>query len=181
MKVIFIVVLIVMGIGYVFGDFFEWGVLVVGICLFLMFVGGCIGLIIGGIKVFCFLVFFGMVCVYLCWMVCLYWIMFEEYVGIRLILELFFFVLVFFVVYFGIVGIIIVVLLFFDFDLVIVIFVVVMFVGNVGFGLGLVIGLVGYFVLFLDGVKWLLFFVMLVGCFELFIVFVFLDFDFWFK
>ncbi|QDG79629.1 TrkH family potassium uptake protein [Labrenzia sp. PHM005] len=177
----FTVVSIVTGTGYALGDFGQWGAPVVGICLLLMFVGGCTGSTTGGIKVFRFLVFFGTVRAHLRRMVRPNRIMSEEYAGTRLTPELSFSVLAFLVVYLGSVGIITVALSFFDLDLVTAISAAATSVGNVGPGLGPMIGPAGHFAPLPDGAKWLLSFAMLVGRLELFTVLVLLDPDFWSK
>lgn len=181
LKASFMVVSIVTGTGYALGDFSQWGAPVVGIALFLMFVGGCTGSTTGGIKVFRFLVFFGTVRAHLRRMVRPNRIMSEEYAGTRLTPELSFSVLAFLVVYMGSVGIITVALSFFDLDLVTAISAAATSVGNVGPGLGPVIGPAGHFAPLPDGAKWLLSLAMLVGRLELFTVLVLLDPDFWSK
>lgn len=180
-KATFTVVSIVTGTGYALGDFGQWGAPVVGICLLLMFVGGCTGSTTGGIKVFRFLVFFGTVRAHLRRMVRPNRIMSEEYAGTRLTPELSFSVLAFLVVYLGSVGIMTVALSFFGLDLVTAISAAATSVGNVGPGLGPVIGPAGHFDPLPDGAKWLLSFAMLVGRLELFTVLVLLDPDFWSK
>jgi len=177
----FTVVSIVTGTGYALGDFSQWGAPVVGISLLLMFVGGCTGSTTGGIKMFRFLVFFGTVRAHLRRMVRPHRIMSEEYGGTRLTQELSFSVLAFLVVYLGSVGIITVALSFFGLDLVTAISAAATSVGNVGPGLGPVIGPAGHFAPLPDGAKWLLSFAMLVGRLELFTVLVLLDPDFWSK
>lgn len=146
-----------------------------------MFVGGCTGSTTGGIKIFRFLVFFGTVRAHLRRMVRPHRIMSEEYGGTRLTPELSFSVLAFLVVYMGSVGIITVALSFFDLDLVTAISAAATSVGNVGPGLGPVIGPAGHFAPLPDGAKWLLSFAMLVGRLELFTILVLLDPDFWSK
>ncbi|WP_434056176.1 MAG: TrkH family potassium uptake protein [Roseibium sp.] len=181
LRATFNVVSIVTGTGYALGDFSQWGAPVVGIVFLLMFVGGCTGSTTGGIKIFRFLVFFGTVRAHLRRMVRPHRIMSEEYAGTRLTPELSFSVLAFLVVYMGSVGIISVALSFFDLDLVTAISAAATSVGNVGPGLGPVIGPAGHFAPLPDGAKWLLSFAMLVGRLELFTVLVLLDPDFWSK
>ncbi|MCX2722281.1 TrkH family potassium uptake protein [Roseibium salinum] len=177
----FTVVSITTGTGYVLGDFAQWGPPVVGITLLLMFVGGCTGSTTGGIKIFRFLVFFGTVRAHLRRMVRPHRIMSEEYGSTRLSPELSFSVLAFLVVYLGSVGVITVALSFFDLDLVTAISAAATSVGNVGPGLGPVIGPAGHFGPLPDGAKWLLSAAMLAGRLELFTVLVLLDPDFWAK
>jgi len=181
LKATFNVVSIVTGTGYALGDFTEWGPPVVGIGLLLMFVGGCTGSTTGGIKIFRFLVFFGTVRAHLRRMVRPNRVMSEEYAGTRLTPELSFSVLAFLVVYMGTVGVITVALSFFDLDLVTALSAAATSVGNVGPGLGPIIGPSGNFAPLPDGAKWLLSFAMLIGRLELFTVLVLLDPDFWSK
>ncbi len=177
----FNVVSIVTGTGYALGDYTQWGAPVIGLALLLKFVGGCTGSTTGGIKVFRFLVFFGTVRAHLRRMVRPNRIMSEEYGGTRLTPELSFSVLAFLVVYLGSVGVITMALSLFDLDLVTAISAAATSVGNVGPGLGPVIGPAGNFAPLPDGAKWLLSFAMLVGRLELFTVLVLLDPDFWSK
>ncbi|GGB59422.1 Trk system potassium uptake protein [Roseibium aquae] len=181
LKATFNVVSIVTGTGYALGDFTEWGPPVIGIGLLLMFVGGCTGSTTGGIKMFRFLVFFGTVRAHLRRMVRPNRVMSEEYGGTRLTPELSFSVLAFLVVYMGTVGVITVALSFFDLDLVTALSAAATAVGNVGPGLGPIIGPSGNFAPLPDGAKWLLSFAMLIGRLELFTVLVLMDPDFWSK
>jgi len=179
LKATFNVISVVTGTGYALGDFTEWGPPVIGIALLLMFVGGCTGSTTGGIKIFRFLVFFGTVRAHLRRMVRPHRVMSEEYGGTRLTPELSFSVLAFLVVYLGTVGIITLALSFFGLDLVTAVSAAATSVGNVGPGLGPVIGPSGNFAPLPEGAKWLLSFAMLMGRLELFTVLVLLDPDFW--
>ncbi|PVB60006.1 TrkH family potassium uptake protein [Labrenzia sp. 011] len=181
LRATFNVVSIVTGTGYALGDFTQWGPPVVGVAFLLMFVGGCTGSTTGGIKMFRFLVFFGTVRAHLRRMVRPHRVMSEEYAGTRLTQELSFSVLAFLVVYMGSVGVVTVALSFFDLDLVTAVSAAATSIGNVGPGLGPVIGPGGHFAPLPDGAKWLLSFAMLVGRLELFTVLVLLDPDFWSK
>lgn len=179
LKATFNVISVVTGTGYALGDFTEWGPPVIGIALLLMFVGGCTGSTTGGIKIFRFLVFFGTVRAHLRRMVRPHRVMSEEYGGTRLTPELSFSVLAFLVVYLGTVGIITLALSFFGLDLVTAVSAAATSVGNVGPGLGPIIGPSGNFAPLPEGAKWLLSFAMLMGRLELFTVLVLLDPDFW--
>lgn len=179
LKATFNVVSIVTGTGYALGDFTEWGPPVIGMGFLLMFVGGCTGSTTGGIKVFRFLVFFGTVRAHLRRMVRPNRVMSEEYGGTRLSPELSFSVLAFLVVYMGLVGVVTLALSLFDLDLVTAVSAAATSVGNVGPGLGPIIGPSGNFASLPDGAKWLLSIAMLVGRLELFTVLVLLDPDFW--
>jgi len=179
LRATFNVISIVTGTGYALGDYTQWGPPVIGLALLLKFVGGCTGSTTGGIKVFRFLVFFGTVRAHLRRMVRPNRVMSEEYGGTRLTPELSFSVLAFLVVYLGSVGIITLVLSLFNLDLVTAISAAATSVGNVGPGLGPVIGPAGNFAPLPDGAKWILSFAMLLGRLELFTVLVLLDPDFW--
>ena len=179
LRATFNVISIVTGTGYALGDYTEWGAPVIGLALLLKFVGGCTGSTTGGIKVFRFLVFFGTVRAHLRRMVRPNRIMSEEYGGTRLTPELSFSVLAFLVVYLGSVGVITMALSLFDLDLVTAMSAAATSVGNVGPGLGPVIGPSGNFAPLPDGAKWLLSFAMLLGRLELFTVLVLMDPDFW--
>lgn len=179
LKATFNVVSVVTGTGFAYGDYTQWGAPVIGIALLLKFVGGCTGSTTGGIKVFRFLVFFGTVRAHLRRMVRPNRVMSEEYGGTRLTPELSFSVLAFLVVYLGSVGVITLALSFFGLDLVTAVSAAATSVGNVGPGLGTIIGPAGNFAPLPDGAKWLLSFAMLLGRLELFTVLVLLDPDFW--
>ncbi|WP_417671808.1 TrkH family potassium uptake protein [Roseibium sp.] len=179
LKATFNVISVVTGTGYALGDYTQWGAPVVGLALLLKFVGGCTGSTTGGIKIFRFLVFFGTVRAHLRRMVRPNRIMSEEYGGTRLTPELSFSVLAFLVVYLGSVGVITLALSMFDLDLVTAISAAATSVGNVGPGLGPIIGPAGNFAPLPEGAKWILSFAMLLGRLELFTVLVLLDPDFW--
>ncbi|MTH99429.1 TrkH family potassium uptake protein [Roseibium sp. RKSG952] len=181
LRATFNVVSIVTGTGYAYGDYTQWGAPVVGMALLLKFVGGCTGSTTGGIKIFRFLVFFGTVRAHLRRMVRPNRVMSEEYGGTRLTPELSFSVLAFLVVYLGSVGMITLALSFFNLDLVTAVSAAASSVGNVGPGLGPIIGPAGNYSTLPEGAKWLLSFAMLLGRLELFTVLVLLDPDFWSK
>ncbi|ADZ70046.1 Cation transporter [Polymorphum gilvum SL003B-26A1] len=181
LKATFNVVSVVTTTGFAMGDYSEWGAPVVGLALLLTFVGGCTGSTSGGIKVFRFLVFFGTVRAHLRRMVRPNRVMSEKYGGARLTPELSFSVLAFLVVYLGSVGIITLLLSLFDLDLVTAVSAAATAVGNVGPGLGPIIGPAGNFASLPDGAKWILSAAMLLGRLELFTVLVLLDPDFWSK
>ncbi|GGE83998.1 Trk system potassium uptake protein [Stappia taiwanensis] len=170
---------VVTGTGYAYGDYTTWGPPIIVLALLLKFVGGCTGSTTGGIKVFRFLVFFGTVRAHLRRMVRPNRVLAEEYGKTRLTSELSFSVLAFLVVYMGTVGVITLMLASFDLDLVTALSAAATAVGNVGPGLGPIIGPSGNFASLPDGAKWILSFAMLMGRLELFTVLVLLDPDFW--
>ncbi|MXN63810.1 potassium transporter TrkH [Stappia sp. GBMRC 2046] len=170
---------VVTGTGYAYGDYTTWGAPIVVLALLLKFVGGCTGSTTGGIKVFRFLVFFGTVRAHLRRMVRPNRVISEEYGASRLTSELSFSVLAFLVVYMGAVGVFTLILSAFDLDLITALSAAATAVGNVGPGLGPVIGPTGNFAPLPDGAKWILSFAMLIGRLELFTVIILLDPDFW--
>ncbi|WP_349357444.1 TrkH family potassium uptake protein [Stappia sp.] len=175
----FNMIAVVTGTGYAYGDFTTWGPPIVVLGLLLMFVGGCTGSTTGGIKIFRFLVFFGTVRAHLRRMVRPNRVLPESYGKTRLTPELSFSVLAFLVVYMGTVGVITLLLAAFNLDLVTALSAAATAVGNVGPGLGPIIGPAGNFAPLPDGAKWILSFAMLMGRLELFTVIVLLDPDFW--
>ncbi|WP_244266904.1 TrkH family potassium uptake protein [Polycladidibacter stylochi] len=177
----FNVISVITGTGYAMGDYTTWGAPVVGLALLLKFVGGCTGSTTGGIKIFRFLVFFGTVKAHLRRMVRPNRIIAVSYGPTRLTPELTFSVLAFLVVYLGTVGILTLILSTFHLDLVTAVSAAATSVGNVGPGLGPVIGPAGSFASLPDTVKWILSAAMLLGRLELFTVLVLLDPDFWSK
>lgn len=48
------VILVVIIIGFVFGDYSMWGYFLIMLFFYFGFIGGCFGFIVGGIKIFCF-------------------------------------------------------------------------------------------------------------------------------
>lgn len=179
LRATFNVVSIVTGTGYALGDYTEWGGPVVGIVLLLSFVGGCTGSTTGGIKMFRFQVFFGTVRAHFRRMVRPNRVMSEEYGRTRLTSELSFSVLAFLVVYMGAVGVVTLGLSIFGLDLITALSAAATSIGNVGPGLGPVIGPSGNFAPLPDNAKWLLCVAMLVGRLELFTVLVLFDPEFW--
>ncbi|WP_244265742.1 TrkH family potassium uptake protein [Polycladidibacter hongkongensis] len=181
LKATFNVISVITGTGYAMGDYTQWGAPVIGLALLLKFVGGCTGSTTGGIKIFRFLVFFGTVKAHLRRMVRPNRVISVSYGAARLTPELTFSVLAFLVVYLGTVGILTLVLSTFHLDLVTAVSAAATSVGNVGPGLGPVIGPAGSFAPLPDAVKWILSAAMLLGRLELFTVLVLLDPDFWRK
>ncbi|MTI19347.1 TrkH family potassium uptake protein [Rhodobacteraceae bacterium RKSG542] len=175
----FNVVSVVTGTGYAMGDYTNWGAPVIGLALLLKFVGGCTGSTTGGIKIFRFLVFFGTVKAHMRRMVRPNRVISVSYGSTRLTPELTFSVLAFLVVYLGSVGLLTLILSAFHLDLVTAVSAAATSVGNVGPGLGTVIGPSGTFGPLPDEVKWILSAAMLMGRLELFTVLILLDPDFW--
>ncbi len=165
--------------GYAFGDYTTWGAPLIGVALLLTFVGGCTGSTSGGIKIFRFIVFFGTVRNHLRMMVRSHRVLSSRYADTQLSPDIVFSVLAFVVAYLGSVGVITLVLTFFGLDLVTALSGAAQALGNVGPGLGEIIGPAGTFAPLPDGAKWVLSFAMLLGRLELFTVLVLLDPEFW--
>ncbi|WP_312846760.1 TrkH family potassium uptake protein [Stappia sediminis] len=165
--------------GFAFGDYAAWGAPIVGIALVLTFSGGCTGSTSGGIKMFRFIIFFGTLRNHLRMMVRAHRVVSTRYMGTQVTPDIAFSVLAFLVAYLGSVGIITLLLTFFGLDLLTAITGAATALGNVGPGLGDVIGPAGNFSSLPDDAKWVLSFAMLLGRLELFTVIVLLDPEFW--
>ncbi len=167
--------------GFAYGDYTAWGAPIVGTIFLLTFVGGCTGSTAGGIKVFRFIIFAGALRNYLRLMVQPHRVLSSNYNNIPLSAEVAMSVLAFLVAYLGLVGVFTVVLTFFHLDLVTALSSSAQAVGNVGPGLGDIVGPSGNFSTLSDGAKWVLAIAMLMGRLELFTVLVVLDPEFWSK
>lgn len=165
--------------GFALGDYTEWGPPIIGLALVLTFAGGCTGSTSGGIKMFRFIVFFGTLRNHLRRMVRAHRIVSTRYADTQLTPDIAFSVLAFLVAYLGSVGIITLILTFFGIDALTAITGAATALGNVGPGLGDIIGPSGNFASLPDGAKWVLSLAMLLGRLELFTVLVLLDPEFW--
>ncbi|WP_328805056.1 TrkH family potassium uptake protein [Stappia albiluteola] len=165
--------------GFALGDYTLWGPPIVGIVLMLTFAGGCTGSTSGGIKMFRFIVFFGTLRNHLRMMVRTHRVVSTRYADTQLTPDIAFSVLAFLVAYLGSVGAITLILTFFGLDAMTAITGAATAIGNVGPGLGDVIGPAGNFSSLPDGAKWVLSLAMLLGRLELFTVLVLLDPEFW--
>ncbi len=165
--------------GYALGDYTTWGAPMVGIALALTFAGGCTGSTSGGIKMFRFIVFFGTLRNHMRQMIRPHRVLSFRYADTQLDPRITFSVLAFLVAYMGSVGVITVVLTFMGIDPLTAITGAATAVGNVGPGLGPIIGPAGNFESLPDGAKLVLAFAMLLGRLELFTVLVLLDKEFW--
>ncbi|PLX36373.1 MAG: potassium transporter TrkH [Hyphomicrobiales bacterium] len=165
--------------GFAYGDYTMLGAPIVGIVFLLTFVGGCTGSTAGGIKIFRFIVFAGMLRNHLRRMVRPHRILSTNYNNIPLSPDIAMSVLAFLVAYLGSVGFFTLILTFFGLDLVTALTGAAQAVGNVGPGLGEIIGPAGNFATLSDGAKWIFALAMLMGRLELFTVLVVLDPEFW--
>jgi len=167
--------------GFAYGDYTTWGAPIIGIAFLLTFVGGCTGSTSGGIKIFRFIIFVGALRNYLRTMVRPHRVVPSNYNNIPLSPDIAMSVLAFLVAYIGLVGIFTAILTTFGLDLTTALTGAAQALGNVGPGLGEVIGPAGNFAPLPDGAKWVLALAMLMGRLELFTILVVLDPDFWSK
>ena len=167
--------------GFAYHDYTLWGAPTVGMAFLLTFVGGCTGSTAGGIKIFRFIIFVGVLRNYLRMMVRPHRVLSTNYNNVPLSPDIAVSVLAFLVGYLGLVGIFTVILTFLHLDLVTALTGAAQAIGNVGPGLGDVIGPSGNFASLSDSAKWVLAAAMLMGRLELFTVLVVLDPEFWSK
>ncbi|MCW2308163.1 TrkH family potassium uptake protein [Rhodobium gokarnense] len=165
--------------GFSYQDYTLWGAPIVGTVFMLTFVGGCTGSTGGGIKIFRFIVFAGTLRHHLRVMVRPHRVVSEHYNNVRLTPDIVTSVLAFLVAYLGLVGVFTVILTLLHLDLVTALTGAAQAIGNVGPGLGDVIGPSGNFAPLSDGAKWVLSAAMLMGRLELFTVLVIFDPEFW--
>jgi trk system potassium uptake protein TrkH len=165
--------------GYASTDYNVWGGLAVGAMFYLTFVGGCTGSTAGAIKIFRFRVMAIVLGDYLLQRFYPHGVSNHSYDGKPLDDDVVEGVLAFTVVYAASVGVIALGLAALDLDWITSLSGAATAVGNVGPGLGPVIGPSGNFSSLPDAAKWLLSFGMLLGRLELFTVLVLLVPTFW--
>jgi trk system potassium uptake protein TrkH len=165
--------------GYASDDFGLWGPLAVGVFFYLMFIGGCTGSTSGAIKVFRFRVLFIVLRGYIFRRFMPHTIIDRRYDGRALSMDVVEGVMAFLAVYFLTVAVAALVLGGFGLDWLTALSGAVQAIGNVGPGLGPIIGPAGNFASLPDGAKWILAFAMLLGRLELFTVLVLLTPGFW--
>jgi trk system potassium uptake protein len=165
--------------GYASDDFALWGPLPVGVFFYLMFVGGCSGSTSGAIKVFRFRVLFIVLRGYIFRRFMPHTIIDRSYDGRTLSMDVIEGVMAFLAVYFLTIAIAALVLGGFGLDWLTALSGAVQAIGNVGPGLGPIIGPAGNFASLPDGAKWILAIAMLLGRLELFTVLVLLTPGFW--
>ncbi|WP_310619345.1 TrkH family potassium uptake protein [Flexibacterium corallicola] len=175
----FVVTSVVTTTGFGLGDYTNWGPLIIGVIMMLTFFGGCTGSTSGGIKTFRFIVFFGTVRANMKQMIRPDQVVVIRYGETNVTPDLAFSVLAFLVVYLSTVGIVTVVLTGFNLDLVTALSAAATAIGNVGPGLGPIVGPAGTFADIPLGAKWVLSGAMLLGRLELFTVLILLDPEFW--
>jgi trk system potassium uptake protein TrkH len=165
--------------GYASDDFAVWGSLAVGVFFYLMFIGGCTGSTSGAIKVFRFRVLFIVLRGYVFRRFKPHTIIDRSYDGKALSPDVVEGVMAFLAVYFLTIAIAALALGGFGLDWLTALSGAVQAIGNVGPGLGPIIGPAGNFASLPDGAKWILAFAMLLGRLELFTVLVLLTPGFW--
>jgi trk system potassium uptake protein TrkH len=176
---IFNVVSIATTTGFVSEDYSLWGSLPVGIFFVLLFVGGCTGSTSGAIKVFRFCVLGSVAAWQIRQLIHPHRVQPPTYNGKPIADDVVRSILSFFAFYIGSFALISVGLSAFDLDLVTSISGAAQALGNVGPGLGPIIGPAGNFASLHDGAKWLLSATMLLGRLELLTVLVLLSPTFW--
>lgn len=163
-------------VGFVIIDFVNWFLFLFILLIFLSFIGGCVGLIGGGLKViWVYLLFLQGKCE-IDWFIyfkVVYFVKLGEWVMLDCVVEV---VWGFFLVYVIVFVVIMIGLIVIGLDNIMVFMVIVVILNNLGLGLGFVVGI---FVDVSDGGKWLLVVVMLFGCLEIFLLLVLFLFIFW--
>jgi trk system potassium uptake protein TrkH len=165
--------------GYASDDFGVWGPLADGVFFYLMFVGGCTGSTAGAIKVFRLRVLLIVLREHIRRRFMPHAIAQRTYDGKPLSVDVVEGVLAFLAVYFVAVAIGAVALGAFGLDWITALSGTVQAIGNVGPGLGPIIGPAGNYASLPDGAKWILAFEMLLGRLELFTILVLLTPRFW--
>ena len=165
--------------GYASEDYGIWGPLAVGVFFYLMFIGGCTGSTSGAIKIFRFRVLLIVLREHINRRFMPHVVIHRTYDGKPLSADVVEGVMAFLAVYFLAVAATALALGAFGLDWVTALSGAVQAVGNIGPGLGPVIGPAGNFASLPDGAKWILAFGMLLGRLELFTVLVLVTPRFW--
>jgi trk system potassium uptake protein TrkH len=165
--------------GFASDDFALWGPLAVGVFFYLMFIGGCTGSSAGAIKVFRLRVLFIVLRAHVARRFLPHAMVQRHYDGRALSDDVVEGVMAFLAVYFMAIAFAALALGAFGLDWLTALSGTVQAIGNVGPGLGPIIGPAGNFASLPDGAKWILAFTMLLGRLELFTVLVLLTPGFW--
>lgn len=165
--------------GYAHGDYSLWGAPIVAIVFLLSFFGGCTGSTSGGIKMLRFLILWRSVKQLLQSMIRPHRVSSIRFNGEPVQIDVRHSIGLFVVLYLFLVAVLTIALTAFGLDIVTALTGATQAVGNVGPGLGEIIGPAGNFATLPDGAKWLLAFGMLLGRLEIFTVLVILDPAFW--
>lgn len=165
--------------GFMSSDYNAWGPFAVGLFLLLTFVGGCSGSTAGGIKIYRLQVAGLLTRRHLTNLVTPSRVVNLSYNGRRLPEDLPFSVVAFLAIYLATVGIFTVLLSGMGLELTTALSAAAQAVGNVGPGLGEIVGPIGNYATLPAPAKWVLAFAMLLGRLELFTVLVLFRPEFW--
>lgn len=175
----FNVISVVTTTGYASTDYTQWGPFAVGLFFLLMFVGGCAGSTAGGIKIYRLQVTGLLIRSHFVHLMSPNRVVTLVYNGKRLPGDVPFSVVAFLAIYMSTVGLFTVVLAALGLDLVTALSASAQAVGNVGPGLGEIVGPAGNYSGLPQLAKWILSFAMMMGRLELFTVLVLLRIEFW--
>lgn len=165
--------------GYASDDYSTWGTIGPGVFFLLMFVGGCSGSTSGGIKIYRLQIAHMLTRSHFLHLISPNRVVTLTFNGRRLPADVPFSVVSFLAIYFAVVGLFAVIYAGMGLDLVTALSASATALGNVGPGLGDIIGPAGNFVPLPDAAKWALSFQMMLGRLELFTVLVLLRPEFW--
>jgi trk system potassium uptake protein TrkH len=165
--------------GYMSDDYTRWGNFAVGVFFLLMFVGGCSGSTAGAIKIYRLQIAHMLTRSHFLHLISPNRVVTLTYNGRRLPPDVPFSVVAFLAIYFFIVGLFAVIYAGMGLDFVTALSASATALGNVGPGLGDIIGPAGNFVPLPDAAKWALSFQMMLGRLELFTVLVLFRPEFW--
>lgn len=165
--------------GYASADYIQWGAFAVGVFFVLIFIGGCSGSTAGGIKIFRFEILATAFRTHTWRVLMPHTVTTAFYNNRQLKGEVYYAVMLFVVAYLALTTLGALALAAMGLDLVTALSGMAQAMGNVGPGLGPIIGPAGNFSSLPDGAKWVLAFGMLVGRLELFTVLVLLSPAFW--
>jgi trk system potassium uptake protein TrkH len=165
--------------GYMSDDYSKWGTFAVGVFFLLMFVGGCSGSTAGAIKIYRLQIAHMLTRSHFLHLISPNRVVTLTYNGRRLPADVPFSVVAFLAIYFAVVGAFAVLYAAMGLDFVTAFSASATALGNVGPGLGEIIGPAGNFVPLPDAAKWALSFQMMLGRLELFTVLVLLRPEFW--
>ena len=165
--------------GFVSDDYTTWGPGAIGLFLILMFVGGCSGSTTGAIKIYRHQILYMLVRAHVKRLFSPNRIIKLTYNGAPLPEDVPYSILAFLAVYVATIALITVCLTFMGLDIVTAYSATITTIGNVGPGLGHILGPSGNFATLPDAAKWMLTFAMLAGRLEVLALLVAFDRDFW--
>lgn len=177
--VVFNVVSIATTTGFASTDYQLWGPLAVTAFLFLTLIGGCAGSTSGGIKTYRLQIIAMIMARQVRRLTSVHRVHVPTYAGQRLPPDVPLAILAFVAAYIGIIALGAILLSLTGLDMVTSLTATAQALGNVGPGLGQIVGPAGNFSSIPDSAKWMLSAAMMMGRLELFTVLVLLDPDFW--